>query len=333
MKHFINGRFLSQKLTGVQRYAAELVKAIDALLASDQSPAALKGAEWQLLVPSETSEAIKLTRIKVHKIGRLSGHAWDQIELARAAAGGRLISLANAGPVFHRDHIVVIHDAQVFRRPDFFNWRYLAVHRTMGCLLARRATIATVSAFSRNELAAMLGLSKTDIPIFPTAQSISKSTTPDPSWKQQRRMARPGRLCLPDALEAGIARQRTHLRALRLDGRGEPAAADRVGVFARLRAIPARRPATGSSWPSISQRCHDCAQRRRVNCARDPHPSPGRELNLDRTAASGGRSQRSPVGRNGHCRKTDFAILPLHRLRAARPPVRACPRQAVTRLR
>ena len=57
LKLFINGRFLSQKLTGVQRYAAELVKAIDALLASDQLPAALKGAEWQLLVPNETSEA------------------------------------------------------------------------------------------------------------------------------------------------------------------------------------------------------------------------------------------------------------------------------------
>jgi hypothetical protein len=84
--------------------------------------------------------------------------------------------------------------------------------------------------------------------------------------------------------------------------------------YGRSRAIPACRPATGSSWPSISQRCHDCAQRRRVNCARDPHPSPGRELNLDRTAASGGRRQRLPVGRNGDCRKTDFAILPLHRL-------------------
>jgi hypothetical protein len=73
----------------------------------------------------------------------------------------------------------------------------------------------------------------------------------------------------------------------------------------------------GSSWPSISQRRHDCAQRRRVNRARDPHPSPGRELNLDRTAASGGRRQRLPVWRNGDCRKTDFAILPLHRPRPA----------------
>lgn len=48
--------------------------------------------------------------------------------------------------------------------------------------------------------------------------------------------------------------------------------------YSRSRAIPARRQATGSSWPSISQRRHDCAQRRRANRARDPHPS-----NLDNT--------------------------------------------------
>jgi glycosyltransferase involved in cell wall biosynthesis len=180
LKLFINGRFLSQKLTGVQRYAAEMVKAIDALLASEHSPASLRQAEWQLLAPSEASEAINLTRIKFRKVGHLSGHAWDQIELARAAAGGRLISLANSGPVLHRDHIVVIHDAQIFRRPDFFNWRYLAVHRTMDRLLARRATIATVSAFSREELAATLRLSKAGMPIFPNSAEHFAATTPDP---------------------------------------------------------------------------------------------------------------------------------------------------------
>lgn len=96
---------------------------------------------------------------------------------------------------------------------------------------------------------------------------------------------------------------------------------------------PYPRLATGSSRPSISQRRHDCGQRRRVNRTGDPHPSPGRELNLDRTAASRGRGQRLPVWRNGDWRKTDLVILPLHRLGPASedtgprlprlPPVRA----------
>ena len=55
------------------------------------------------------------------------------------------------------------------------------------------------------------------------------------------------------------------------------------------------------------QRRHKCGQRRRVNRACDPHPSLGRELNLDRTAGSGGRRQWLPVRRNGDCSKTDPA--------------------------
>ncbi len=180
LKIFINGRFLSQKLTGVQRYAAEMVKAIDALLASEQTSASLRNADWQLLTPADASEHLDLDRIKIRAVGRLHGHAWDQIELARAAAGGRLISLANSGPVFHRDHIVVIHDAQVFRRPDFFDWRYLAVHRTMGRLLSRHAAIATVSAFSRRELADVLKLSVPSIPVFPNSAEHFAATKPDP---------------------------------------------------------------------------------------------------------------------------------------------------------
>lgn len=180
LKFFINGRFLAQKLTGVQRYAAEMVKAIDALLASEQTAASLRNADWQLLTPADASEGLDLHRIKIRTVGRLHGHAWDQIDLARAAAGGRLISLANSGPVLHRDHIVVIHDAQVFRRPDFFNWRYLTVHRTMGRLLARNAAIATVSAFSRRELAQVLNLSASRIPVFPNSAEHFAATKPDP---------------------------------------------------------------------------------------------------------------------------------------------------------
>ena len=62
------------------------------------------------------------------------------------------------------------------------------------------------------------------------------------------------------------------------------------------------------------QRRHKCGQRRRAS---DPHASLGRELNLDRTAGSGGRRQRLPIWRNGDCRKTDPVILPLHWLRPA----------------
>ena len=179
MKLSINGRFLSQSLTGVQRYAAEIVKAMDRLLASGEAPQQLLDAEWQILAPPNAQTFAGLRRIQVKQVGTLQGHAWDQLDLARAAAGTRLVSLANSGPVLHRDHFVVLHDAQVFKRPDFFSWRYLALHRTLGHLLARAATIATVSTFSRNELAEVLSLDPASIPLVPNSAEHFASVDPD----------------------------------------------------------------------------------------------------------------------------------------------------------
>jgi len=179
LKIFINGRFLSQQLTGVQRYAAEMVKATDRLLTAGQYPETLLEAEWQLLTPSDASVKIELNRIGIKKVGRRTGHGWDQIDLARAATSGRLISLANSGPVLHPNQIVVIHDAQVFRKPEFFSWPYLTVHRTLDRLLARSSTIATVSQFSRRELGAVLNLSPASIPVFSNSAEHFAATVPD----------------------------------------------------------------------------------------------------------------------------------------------------------
>ena len=179
MKIFINGRFLSQSLTGVQRYAAEMVKAMDRMLAAGEAPRPLLDAEWQVLTPPNATAAIELSFIRTRQVGRQTGHAWDQTDLARAAWGGRLISLANSGPVIHHDQLVVIHDAQVFRRPDFFSRGYLTLHRTLGYLLARRASVATVSEFSRQELAGALRLNPAKIPVFSNSAEHFAATIPD----------------------------------------------------------------------------------------------------------------------------------------------------------
>jgi glycosyltransferase involved in cell wall biosynthesis len=81
--------------------------------------------------------------------------------------------------VVHRSQIVVIHDAQVFRQPDFFSRSYRTLHRTLGHLLARRASIATVSDFSRRELADALRLTPADIPVFSNSAEHFAATVPD----------------------------------------------------------------------------------------------------------------------------------------------------------
>ena len=152
----INGRFLTQSLSGVQRYSREMVIALDRLIQSE--PDRFAGRRWRMWVPSGTYVDLKLDAIVTEATGRSGGHMWEQCDLLRAAAGSRLINLGNSGPVLHRDKLVVIHDAAVFRTPDNFSWRYRTAHRALGRMLARTGRIGTVSEFSRHELAQVLGL-------------------------------------------------------------------------------------------------------------------------------------------------------------------------------
>jgi glycosyltransferase involved in cell wall biosynthesis len=152
----INGRFLTQSLSGVQRYSREMVRAMDQLI--QKEPVRLGRRRWRLWVPLGADRDFALDAITVETVGTSSGHIWEQRDLARAAAGTRLLNLGNSGPVLHRDKLVVIHDAAVFRTPTNFGRRYRLVHRTLGKALARTGRIGTVSEFSRRELAHVLSL-------------------------------------------------------------------------------------------------------------------------------------------------------------------------------
>ena len=90
-KWTINGRFLSQPLTGVQRYAREVVSAIDAL-AADGDPLA-RDVEIGLVVPAGVEDDLALRTIRTRRAGPLRGHAWEQLVLP-VHAEGELLSLA-----------------------------------------------------------------------------------------------------------------------------------------------------------------------------------------------------------------------------------------------
>lgn len=169
---FINGRFLTQPMSGVQRYAREIVRALD------RRPDA---ADRYVLLTPVGADDLQLTTIPVHTIPGGRGHLWEQTALAWAARHGRLLSLGGSGPVLHPRHVVVIHDAAVFRHPEHFRRGYAAFHRTLGQLLARRARLATVSDFSRRELAAVLNLSPSGITVAPNSADHLHDVTPDPA--------------------------------------------------------------------------------------------------------------------------------------------------------
>jgi glycosyltransferase involved in cell wall biosynthesis len=162
-KLYINGRFLTQRLTGVQRFAAEVIKAIDLLL---------QDGDWddwdvRVLVPHDSIEHLRLKKAKIEHVGRLKGHPWEQMELLERSADGVLLSLCNAGPVLHPRQLVVIHDVAVYRERKAYSRAYGTLHRILGRLLSRTAHLATVSEFSRLELAKIFGLDPRSIVVAP----------------------------------------------------------------------------------------------------------------------------------------------------------------------
>lgn len=179
LRIFINGRFLSQSLSGVQRYAAEMVRSIDELAGSSAVPRSIANARWTLLVPPNSNTSLGLRNVETIRVGTRLGHAWDQLDLAWAARRGPLISLANSGPLLHRNQRVVLHDAQVFKHPEFFDWKYAFAHRQLGRLLALRSKIFTVSEFSRRELVSSLGLAESDIGVCPNSAEHLARVRPD----------------------------------------------------------------------------------------------------------------------------------------------------------
>jgi glycosyltransferase involved in cell wall biosynthesis len=149
----INGRFLTQPMTGVQRYACEIVRELDALLDADHPFARMFELE---LVSPKTSKGqsidLALRHIPTRVVGGARGHAWEQLLLPQNVSGG-LISLCNTGPLVHPKHIVCIHDLNTRLYPASYSWKFAALYRALLPALGLRAkAVTTVSRFSADQL-------------------------------------------------------------------------------------------------------------------------------------------------------------------------------------
>ena len=158
----LNGRFLAQAVTGVQRVAREVLRAADALAAEGAWPAA------RVLVPSGTTLPA-CAFLRAATTGRLAGQAWEQIDLPRALGGDWLLSLGNTAPLAARGRqTVVIHDAGAFDTPESYGIVFRTWYRMLHRALARvGARIVTVSSFSRGRLADRLGIDAARIAVMP----------------------------------------------------------------------------------------------------------------------------------------------------------------------
>ena len=149
----LNGRFLAQPHTGVQRYARETVLAMDALIGQH-------GSDFDLVlaVPKGAAE-IPLRHIALRQLPWLSGHAWEQVTLPLFAGADLLINFSYSGPVAKRRQLITMHDATVRAIPECFSKRYRQWHDTLLAMLKDRVEcVMTVSEFSESEIRSRYGV-------------------------------------------------------------------------------------------------------------------------------------------------------------------------------
>lgn len=159
---WINGRFLTRPVTGVERVALEVLRALceqvldaDGCMLLNQ-----QHVQFKLAVPKQAALLLpsSLACLPVQTLGWLQGHAWEQIELARLPAQDWLLNLCNTAPILRRRQLVFVHDAQVFAIPENFSLKFRCWYQWMLRVLSRRAAVlVTNSEFSKQELVKYLG--------------------------------------------------------------------------------------------------------------------------------------------------------------------------------
>ena len=175
----INGRFLTQKTLGVQRFAIETVQAIDALLDTD-AYRALKG-HIEIVTPRKARD-FPLKNIRLRRAGFFSGYLWEQLELPLHTLGQLQLNLCMLGPLLTQRQLLVVHDATVAALPKNFSWRFRAAYGFLLPLLCRRAgRVVTVSEFSRREIGKWYGADTAAMPVCYEGGDHIGRVTPDAS--------------------------------------------------------------------------------------------------------------------------------------------------------
>ena len=110
----INGRFLTQSITGVQRYATEMVLALSRLR-----------CQYRFLVVAPKGKLVGAVPYTVQDTFPLNGHAWEQIRLPwliKKFKAKILWCPCNLSPVIKVVPLIVtIHDAAIFAGPEWFS--------------------------------------------------------------------------------------------------------------------------------------------------------------------------------------------------------------------
>ncbi|MEN9918485.1 MAG: hypothetical protein RL662_921 [Bacteroidota bacterium] len=180
----VNGRFLTQKATGVHRYAFEICNKLHEM-----------GVDFYVAIPKDINKDYTFS-FKTVVCGSLSTHLWEQISLPnylRSQGSPLLISFSGCGPLNYSNQIITIHDVSHERHPEWFSKNYFRFYHFMMPRIATKAhAVLTVSEFSKQEIIDTIGISASKIHVIhsnvpfqdkPSAQEVLNYTKDDKAEK------------------------------------------------------------------------------------------------------------------------------------------------------
>lgn len=155
---YISARFLTQPITGVQRYGIELSKAIKRLN---------NRYNINFVAPKNIIHHDVANFLDVERIGNLKGQLWDQISLLKflkSKGNPLVINFSNTLPVFYENKIVTIHDIIHLKYPVSYSYRkYYEI--VFPLMLKYSRHIITVSEFSKKEISSYFNVDENRISV------------------------------------------------------------------------------------------------------------------------------------------------------------------------
>jgi Glycosyltransferase len=142
---YINGKYLAQSITGVQRFAreitAELIKRND---------------NFTVIAPSGTKLCHPFCSNNTVLAGPANPLLWEQYFLPsflKKVKNPLLINFTGLGPVFYKNKVITIHDLSFWEHPEWFSKQYYLFYRILTPISARNSrNIITVSETSKHKI-------------------------------------------------------------------------------------------------------------------------------------------------------------------------------------
>ncbi len=179
---YVNGRFLLQNLTGVNRFAYELCRVW-----------AETGVSFALCCPpGKIRECYDISNFKIIVCGCGKSHVWEQLALplwfSRVRGKKILVCFTGLGPLLIRKKIMTIHDLAFMVNPKWYSRSYRLWYRLMTPLCAFTSMkILTVSEFSKSEIMQRLSISNDKICVVYNAVSpLFHAKHDENCWAEKR---------------------------------------------------------------------------------------------------------------------------------------------------